>query len=60
MPENGYENVGLLDIASKKISWLTKDKWEINGSEFSPDGKRVTWTRMWTEIRTSSSMIWRP
>src|SRR6267378_2213662 len=42
--ENGYENVGLLDIASKKISWLTKDKWEINGGEFSPDGKRVTWT----------------
>ncbi len=42
--ENGYENVGLLDIASRKISWLTKDKWEINGGEFSPDGKRVTWT----------------
>lgn len=42
--ENGYENVGLLDIASKKVSWLTKDKWEINGGEFSPDGKRVTWT----------------
>jgi dipeptidyl aminopeptidase/acylaminoacyl peptidase len=41
---NGYDNVGLLDIASKKFSWLTKDKWEINGGEFSPDGKRVTWT----------------
>jgi dipeptidyl aminopeptidase/acylaminoacyl peptidase len=41
---NGYENVGLLDIESKKISWLTKDKWEINGGEFSPDGKRITWT----------------
>src|SRR5262249_27117141 len=25
---NGYQNVGLLDIASKKISWLTDDKWE--------------------------------
>jgi dipeptidyl aminopeptidase/acylaminoacyl peptidase len=42
--ENGYDNVGLLEIASKKIAWLTKDKWEINGGEFSPDGKRVTWT----------------
>ena len=42
--ENGYDNVGLLDIASKKIAWLTKDKWKINGGEFSPDGKRVTWT----------------
>ena len=41
---NGYENVGLLDIASKKIAWLTKDKWEINGGNFSPDGKEVTWT----------------
>ncbi|HXZ31779.1 MAG TPA: S9 family peptidase [Terriglobales bacterium] len=42
--ENGYENVGLLDIASKKISWLTKDKWEISGVGFSPDGRYVTWT----------------
>ena len=40
---NGYENVGLLEIASKKISWLTKDKWEINSGNFSPDGKNVTW-----------------
>ena len=41
---NGYENVGLLDIAAKKISWLTKDKWEISGANFSPDGKFVMWT----------------
>ncbi len=41
---NGYENVGLLDIASKKISWLTGDKWEISGADFSPDGKYLTWT----------------
>ena len=41
---NGYENVGLLEIVSKKISWLTKDKWETSGSNFSPDGKSVTWT----------------
>jgi dipeptidyl aminopeptidase/acylaminoacyl peptidase len=41
---NGYDNVGTLDIASKKISWLTKDKWEIRGSEFSPDGKRIIFT----------------
>jgi dipeptidyl aminopeptidase/acylaminoacyl peptidase len=40
---NGYENVGLLEIASKKISWLTKDKWEINSGNFSPDGKNITW-----------------
>jgi len=41
---NGYDNVGLLDIATKRISWLTKDKWEIAGGHFSPDGERVTWT----------------
>ena len=39
---NGYDNVGLIDIATKKISWLTQDKWEIHGGEFSPDGKHVT------------------
>lgn len=42
--ENGYDNVGLLDIATKKIDWLTQDKWEISGGNFSPDGKLLTWT----------------
>jgi dipeptidyl aminopeptidase/acylaminoacyl peptidase len=41
---NGYDNVGLLDISSKKIDWLTQDKWEIEAGNFSPDGKSVTWT----------------
>jgi dipeptidyl aminopeptidase/acylaminoacyl peptidase len=41
---NGYDNVGLLDIATKKITWLTKDKWEISGGEFSPDGKHLTFS----------------
>jgi dipeptidyl aminopeptidase/acylaminoacyl peptidase len=41
---NGYDNVGLLDLTTKKISWLTKDKWEIAGGHFSPDGKHITWT----------------
>jgi dipeptidyl aminopeptidase/acylaminoacyl peptidase len=41
---NGYENTGVLSIESKKITWLTKDNWEVNGGNFSPDGKRVTWT----------------
>ncbi len=40
---NGYDNVGLLDIETKKIDWLTQDKWEISGGNFSPDGKYVTW-----------------
>jgi dipeptidyl aminopeptidase/acylaminoacyl peptidase len=41
---NGYNNVGLLDIQSKKINWLTRDKWEIAAGQFSPDGKQITWT----------------
>jgi dipeptidyl aminopeptidase/acylaminoacyl peptidase len=41
---NGYDNVGLLDIASKKIRWLTQDKWEISAERFSPDGKFLTYT----------------
>jgi dipeptidyl aminopeptidase/acylaminoacyl peptidase len=41
---NGYDNVGLLDITTKNISWLTKDKWEVSGGNVSPDGERITWT----------------
>ncbi|MBZ5524403.1 MAG: S9 family peptidase [Acidobacteriia bacterium] len=41
---NGYDNVGLLDVASKKINWLTSDKWETTSGSFSPDGKHLTWT----------------
>lgn len=41
---NGHHNAGLLDIATKKIAWLTSEKWEINSGTFSPDGKRLTWT----------------
>jgi len=38
---NGYDNVGLLEIATRKIDWLTREKWEIRGREFSPDGKHL-------------------
>ena len=41
---NGYDNVGLLNVASRKIEWLTHDKWEITAGDFSPDGRYVTWT----------------
>jgi dipeptidyl aminopeptidase/acylaminoacyl peptidase len=41
---NGYDNVGLVDIASKKIDWLTSEKWELSARSFSPDGKSLTWT----------------
>ncbi|HKM84827.1 MAG TPA: S9 family peptidase [Terriglobales bacterium] len=41
---DGYDNVGLLEIARKKIRWLTNDKWEISGESFSPDGKFFTYS----------------
>jgi dipeptidyl aminopeptidase/acylaminoacyl peptidase len=50
---NGYDNIALLEFSDKGASvtgvyrpvstkWLTKDKWEIRGGEFSPDGKHIT------------------
>jgi len=41
---NSYDNVGLLDVATKQIIWLTNEKWEMSAGNFSPDGKRLTWT----------------
>ncbi len=41
---NGYDNAGLLDIATRKIHWLTQDKWEIAGDSFAPDGKSLLYT----------------
>jgi Tol biopolymer transport system component len=37
---NGYDNAALLDVASKKLTWLTTGKWEVTSGKFSPDGKR--------------------
>jgi dipeptidyl aminopeptidase/acylaminoacyl peptidase len=51
---NGYENIGLIVVDTKgelngvlkpgPIKWLTKDKWEIRGGEFSPDGKKISFS----------------
>jgi dipeptidyl aminopeptidase/acylaminoacyl peptidase len=51
---NGYDNLGLLTVGTKgelngvfapgAIKWLTKDKWEIRGHDFSPDGKHLTFS----------------
>jgi dipeptidyl aminopeptidase/acylaminoacyl peptidase len=52
---NGYENAGLLLFSDKgssvtgtfrpgSVKWLTKDKWEIHASEFTPDGRRLAIT----------------
>jgi dipeptidyl aminopeptidase/acylaminoacyl peptidase len=41
---NGYDNVALLEIASKKLIWITKDKWQIRARGFSPDGLHMVWS----------------
>jgi dipeptidyl aminopeptidase/acylaminoacyl peptidase len=42
--EGGYQNVALLDVSSKKRTWVTDLKWEARGGNFSPDGKSFTYT----------------
>jgi WD40 repeat protein len=41
---NGFDNVALLDAATKNIEWITQDKWEMTAGGFSPDGKRVVYS----------------
>jgi dipeptidyl aminopeptidase/acylaminoacyl peptidase len=40
----GYRNVALLDVATKKITWVTDTQWEAQSGDFSPDGKSFTYT----------------
>ena len=40
----GYPNVALLDVATKKTSWVTDIQWEAQSGDFSPDGKTFTYT----------------
>ena len=42
--KGGYDNVALLDVASKKRTWVTDVKWEASAGEFSPDAKSFTYT----------------
>ena len=39
----GFKNVALLDVASKKLTWVTDIKWEAASGDFSPDGKWFTY-----------------
>jgi dipeptidyl aminopeptidase/acylaminoacyl peptidase len=41
---NGFDNVALLDVTTRKIDWITQDKWEMSAGGFSPDGKRVVYS----------------
>jgi dipeptidyl aminopeptidase/acylaminoacyl peptidase len=41
--KGGYNNVALLDIASKKITWITDTQWGASSGNFSPDGRKLTY-----------------
>lgn len=40
--ENGFDNVALLSVATKKLDWLTHDKWDLAAGDFSPTGKTLS------------------
>jgi dipeptidyl aminopeptidase/acylaminoacyl peptidase len=40
----GYFNVALLDVASKKLRWVTDTHWDAHADSFSRDGKQFTYT----------------
>jgi dipeptidyl aminopeptidase/acylaminoacyl peptidase len=40
----GYMNIAMLEVASKKVTWVTDLKWEAGSGNFSPDGKSYTYT----------------
>jgi dipeptidyl aminopeptidase/acylaminoacyl peptidase len=39
----GYPNVALLEVANKKLTWITDTQWEASAGEFSPEGKSFTY-----------------
>jgi len=41
---NAYNNAAVLDVATRKVTWLTSEKWEVTSGKFSPNGKQLTWT----------------
>lgn len=42
--KGGFQNVALLDVASKKLTWATDTQWEASSGDISPDGKWFTYT----------------
>ena len=41
--QDGYFNVALLDIATKKLRWVTDTHWDAHADSFSPDGKQFAY-----------------
>jgi len=41
--KGGYLNLALLDVAKKKLTWITDTQWEVTAGSFSPDGSHFTY-----------------
>ncbi|MGA7927439.1 MAG: hypothetical protein WCA20_15795 [Candidatus Sulfotelmatobacter sp.] len=39
----GYINIALLEVATKKVTWVTDLKWEAYSGNFSLGGKRYAY-----------------
>lgn len=39
---NGFENAALVDVSTRKVEWISTERWPVWGGGFSPDGKRAT------------------
>jgi Tol biopolymer transport system component len=42
--KGGYQNVALLDVATKKLDWVTDTQWEARSGDFSPNRETFTYT----------------
>jgi dipeptidyl aminopeptidase/acylaminoacyl peptidase len=41
--KGGYNNVALLDLKTKKQTWITDTQWDAHSGDFSPDGRQFTY-----------------
>ena len=41
--KDGYQNVALLDVATKRLTWITNQKWEADAGDISPTGKTASY-----------------
>jgi len=42
--KGGYENVALLELRTRKLTWVTDTQWSANAAAFSPDDGSVVYT----------------
>ncbi len=40
--KGGFNNVALLDVATKKLTWVTDTKWDASAGNFAPQGSKFT------------------